>query len=89
MVKKLAKMKIVNKIALLCSSVLLWATSCDSDKGYFARENDKVSCDCTEQSIEQNFLCDGEWTADFGEVNWITITPERGAGNGADYVFSL
>ena len=39
------------------------------------RENDAIACDCTEQSISQNVLCDGEWVADCGDVGWIAITP--------------
>ncbi len=83
-------MKIVNKLTSICCAVLLFAVSCEHDEGRFARENDRVSCDCTEQTIEQNFLCDGEWVADCSGVEWIAVTPERGSGNGVDYgSFSL
>lgn len=43
--------------------------------------------DCTEQSIEQNVLCDGEWIADCSSAEWIAISPEHGSGNGKDYGF--
>ncbi len=67
--------------------MLLFAVSCEKDEGVFTRENDAISCDCTEQSIPQNVLCDGEWVADCNGVSWISITPERGSGNGKDYGF--
>lgn len=80
-------MKLLNRITLTCSAVLLLATSCQKEDDIFTRENDKISCDCTEQSIEQNFLCTGEWVADCSGVDWITVSPERGSGNGEDYGF--
>lgn len=79
-------MKLFGKIALFCCSALLFA-SCEKDEGVFTRENDAIACDCTEQSIEQNVLCDGEWIADCSGAEWISVTPERGSGNGKDYGF--
>lgn len=79
-------MKIFEKIALFCCSALLMA-SCEKDEGVFTRENDAITCDCTEQSIEQNVLCDGEWIADCSSAEWIAISPEHGSGNGKDYGF--
>lgn len=40
-------MKIFEKIALFCCSALLMA-SCEKDEGVFTRENDAITCDCTE-----------------------------------------
>lgn len=81
-------MKIVNKLNFVpFLPLLLLVGSCEKDGGIFTRENDAIFCDCTEQSIEQNVLCDGEWTADCNGVEWIAITPERGSGNGKDYGF--
>lgn len=81
-------MKTVNKLSsVLLLAALLFAVSCEKDEGVFMRENDALSCDCTEQSIEQNVLCDGEWVADCEGVDWIAVTPERGSGNGKDYGF--
>jgi len=75
--------------ALFCCAAVLSAVACDTDEGTFARENDAVACDCTEQSIEQNILCDGEWTADCSGADWIAITPQSGTGNGKDYGFFM
>ena len=80
-------MKIANKLNFISSLALLLIGSCEKEGGVFTRENDVVSCDCTEQSIEQNVLCDGEWIADCNGVEWVAITPERGTGNGKDYGF--
>ncbi len=80
-------MKILHKTALICTLALLFSVGCKEDKGHFARENDKISCDCTEQSIEQNLLCDGKWVADCSGADWITITPEQGFGSDANYTF--
>ncbi len=65
---------------------MVTVASCDK-KGddVFSRENDTLSVDCTEQSVEQNILSSGAWTSDCSEVDWITISPESGTGNGVDY----
>jgi hypothetical protein len=81
-------MKTIDKLSFVpLLALLLFAGSCEKDGGVFMRENDAIACDCTEQSISQNVLCDGEWVADCGDVGWIAITPERGSGNGKDYGF--
>ena len=81
-------MKTIDKLSFVpLLALLLFAGSCEKDGGVFMRENDAIACDCTEQSISQNVLCDGEWVADCGDVEWIAITPERGSGNGKDYGF--
>ena len=81
-------MKTIDKLSFVpLLALLLFAGSCEKDGGVFMRENDAIACDCTEQSISQNVLCDGEWVADCGGVEWIAITPERGSGNGKDYGF--
>ena len=78
-------MKSYSKIFLLFFSLLLIYTSCEKDETIFARENNKLFVDCTEQSIEQIILSEGDWYADASEVNWITVSPENGTGNGVDY----
>ena len=68
-------MKTIDKLSFVpLLALLLFAGSCEKDGGVFMRENDAIACDCTEQSISQNVLCDGEWVADCGDVGWIAIT---------------
>ena len=55
-------MKTIDKLSFVpLLALLLFAGSCEKDGGVFMRENDAIACDCTEQSISQNVLCDGEW----------------------------
>ena len=62
-------MKTIDKLSFVpLLALLLFAGSCEKDGGVFMRENDAIACDCTEQSISQNVLCDGEWVADCGGV---------------------
>ena len=83
-------MKTIDKLSFVpLLALLLFAGSCEKDGGVFMRENDAIACDCTEQSISQNVLCDGEWVADCGDVGWIAITPERGSGNGKDFTLNI
>lgn len=54
-------MKTIDKLSFVpLLALLLFAGSCEKDGGVFMRENDAIACDCTEQSISQNVLCDGE-----------------------------
>ena len=80
-------MKKINILALFCAPAAVLAVSCSSGDDLFEREDDALSVDCTAQSIEQNILCDGAWTADLGGVDWITISPDGGTGNGVDYSY--
>ena len=73
------------KYTAIYSALTILLASCREDEFVFSRENDTLSIDCTEQSIEQTILCDGEWIADCSEAPWITVSPERGSGNGRDY----
>ena len=52
--------------------------SCSDDTTLFERENDNLSCDCTEQVIKQVILSDGEWTSDCTGTDWISVYPESG-----------
>lgn len=78
-------MKALHKLVLILFFAILFCTSCEKDEKIFARETDKIMVDCTEQSIDQVILSNGEWVADLNGVDWITISPERGSGNGKDY----
>lgn len=78
-------MKIFTRLILIFLASSLILTSCEKDESIFARENDKLFVDCTEQSIDQIILSNGEWFADVSEVDWITVTPDRGTGNGIDF----
>lgn len=73
------------KYMVICTFLAVSLVSCKEDGIVFSRENDVISIDCTEQTIEQTILCDGEWVADCSEAEWITVSPERGSGNGRDY----
>ena len=79
-------MKTFCKLIFLFLFLILTGTSCDEkDDHVFARENDEITVDCTEQSIEQIIICNGEWIADLSGVDWVTVSPEQGTGNGKDY----
>ena len=68
-------MKTIDKLSFVpLLALLLFAGSCEKDGGVFMRENDAIACDCTEQSISQNVLCDGEWVADCGDPNAVRAT---------------
>lgn len=77
-------MKALYKLVLLLFSMLI-GTSCEKNDHIFAREDDEIIVDCIEQSIEQIILCSGEWVADVSGVDWVTVSPESGTGNGKDY----
>ena len=71
-------MKTIDKLSFVpLLALLLFAGSCEKDGGVFMRENDAIACDCTEQSISQNVLCDGEWVADCGDGLLVETSPER------------
>ena len=79
-------MKIFYKLVLLFFTSMFIGTSCnESDDFIFARENDVITMDYTEQSLDQLIICNGEWHADVSGVDWITVSPESGTGNGVDY----
>ena len=78
-------MKTFYKLIFFSLFLMQIVTSCDDDDHVFAMENDEITIDCTEQSIEQIIICNGEWIADISGVDWITVSPERGTGNGKDY----
>lgn len=59
--------------------------SCSDDTTLFERENDNLSCDCTEQVIKQVIMSDGEWTSDCTGTDWISVYPESGKGDGKYY----
>ncbi len=70
-------MKIFTRLILIFLASSLILTSCEKDESIFARENDKLFVDCTEQSIDQIILSNGEWFADVSEGDWINVTPDR------------
>ena len=64
--------------------LLLFLTGCRKAPDIFQREYDALSCDCFEQSISQYLLCTGEWTSE-SEVDWISLSPDKGFGDGTEY----
>ena len=76
----------MKKTIYLIILTALFSFSCSNDDGcQLQRENDELSVDCTEQSLAQLILCDGNWTSDCGEADWIKISPESGSGDGKSY----
>ena len=71
--------------AVLFAVLLLTSVSCAKGDKEFARENDKIVCDCTEQTIVQTIICDGEWYADCSDVSWLSVSPESGSSDGKYY----
>lgn len=77
-------MKNIFKIfATIAASAALF--SCQKTEPVFQIENDVLSVDCTEQNVQQFIKCSGTWNVDCSEVDWITVTPESGTGNGVDF----
>lgn len=77
-------MKNIYKIlATIAASAALF--SCQKTEPVFQIENDVLSVDCTEQNVQQFIKCSGAWNVDCSEVDWITVTPESGTGNGVDF----
>ena len=63
---------------------ILIMTGCRKEADVFQREFDSLSCNCFEQNISQYLLCSGEWTSE-SEVDWITLNPDSGSGDGIEY----
>lgn len=80
-------MKSIDRIASSIAAliVMLAGVSCGDSETLFERENDTLSCDCTEQVIQQVILSDGEWTSDCSGADWISVYPESGKGDGRYY----
>ena len=74
---------IIKSFALIAALASVF--SCQKSPEVFQIENDFLSVDCTEQSLDQYVKCSGKWAVDVSEVNWITVTPESGDGNGVDF----
>lgn len=62
----------------------LFLAGCQKAQDVFQREFDALSCNCFEQNISQYLLCSGEWTSE-SEVDWITLNPDSGSGDGIEY----
>ncbi|MBO4670857.1 MAG: BACON domain-containing protein [Bacteroidales bacterium] len=69
--------------SIICLALLI-ITGCQKEPDVFQREFDSLSCDCFEQTISQYLLCSGDWTSE-SEVDWITLNPDSGSGNGTEY----
>ena len=60
-------------LAVAASSALFAACSSDDDP-FFARENNYLTFDCNEQTVEQSLQCDGAWSIDYdGNDDWIAF----------------
>ncbi len=68
-------------LAIVCSALLTTACSSDDDP-FFARENDQLTFDCNEQTVEQSLQCEGAWRIDYDGNDWISVTPDEGVGSG-------
>ena len=77
-------MNLFHKIGLaVAASAALFAACSSDDDPFFARENDYLTFDCNEQTVEQSLQCDGAWSIDYdGNDDWIAVTPDSGVGNG-------
>ena len=70
---------------ILSVAAALLTMSCSNESSLFQRENDVVTCDCSEQIISQSIKCDGKWTSDCSGTEWVKISPESGEGDGKYY----
>lgn len=76
-------MKLFHKIGLVFVASAALVTACSSDDDpFFARENDYLTFDCNEQSVEQSLQCDGAWKIDYDGNDWIAVSPDEGVGDG-------
>ena len=76
-------MNLFHKIGLVIAASVALTTACSSDDDpFFARENDYLTFDCNEQSVEQSLQCDGAWKVDYDGNDWIAVTPDEGVGDG-------
>ena len=77
-------MNLFHKIGLAVAASAAFFAACSSDDDpFFARENDYLTFDCNEQTVEQSLQCDGAWSIDYdGNDDWIAVTPDSGVGNG-------
>lgn len=74
------------KALILIVTVVLLAGACKKGTDIFTREQDEITVSCIEQTVRQNILCSGEWTATT-DSDWMEVSPESGVGNGRDYQF--
>lgn len=69
-------------IALLAA---LAAASCTKDRDFVSREESRVTFDCLSQSVQQNIQSRGDWFIDLNGADWITVSPEKGTGDGIHF----
>mgnify|MGYP004508950417 FL=1 len=77
-------MKKIYEIIFVATTALS-VVCCSDNTSVFEREDDVVTCDCSEQTISQVIKCDGKWTSDCSGVDWIKVNPESGHGDGKYY----
>ena len=71
-------------IAIACIAVLA-AASCTQDRDFVSREETRVSFDCLAQGAEQNIQARGDWFIDLNGADWITVSPDKGTGDGIHF----
>ena len=64
---------------------ILFMVSCQGESDFVSREETRVSVDCLSQSVEQNIRARGEWNIDLNGTEWISVSPDRGTGDGVHY----
>ena len=76
------KLKKLIFMILAASSLLV---ACQKSPDFVSREETGVTVDCIKQTIEQNVMARGDWFIDMNGVDWITVSPDKGTGNGTNY----
>ena len=56
--------------------------SCAKAPDFISREETRVAFDCLAQSTEQNIQSRGDWYIDLNGADWISVSPEKGTGDG-------
>ena len=76
-------------IATLAAAAL--TVSCNKEEDVFQRDVDAISVSCMKQTLSHFILCTGDWSVE-NNVPWITISPDRGTGDGVlfqEYTITL
>lgn len=76
----------VMKTRIIISAIAaLLLISCSKDASFVSREESRVTVDCLSQSVHQNIMALGDWYIDLNGINWLTVSPESGTGDGKHY----
>lgn len=73
------------RIILSAISAILLSSSCIKDASFVSREESRVTVDCLSQSVHQNIMALGQWHIDTNGIDWLSVSPENGTGDGVHF----